>query len=152
MTIITVMAKKQPFTLIYDPAVGGEQLWRIEPGQAPRLYTEADGWVTVQIEGMGIASQDVTGDGLPEVFLTSQAANRLQTLTGGPSKPTYGDIGLKRGVNVAHPFTGDPLPSTGWWGPSPRSAGPWGTGAGWWPTTSSTSATRPAPSSSCTGP
>ena len=60
---------------------GQEQLWRIEPGEPPTEYTEADGWRPLQIWGMGIASQDVTGDGLPEVFLTSQADNKLQTLT-----------------------------------------------------------------------
>lgn len=99
----------------YDPVAGGEQLWRIAAGEEPRLYTDADGWVKIQIEGMGIASQDLTGDGYPEVFLTSQGANRLQTLSVGPSKPTYRDIGLERGVEVAQPFTGgEPLPSTAW--------------------------------------
>ena len=34
--------------------------------------------------GMGIASYDLTGDGYPEVYLTSQGDNRLQTLAGGP--------------------------------------------------------------------
>jgi len=99
----------------YDQASGQEQLWRISPGEDPRLYTDADGWVQVQIEGMGIASYDITNDGYPEVFLTSQAANRLQTLASGPSQPMYRDIGLKRGVNATRPFTGgDPLPSTAW--------------------------------------
>ena len=99
----------------YDRSVGEEQLWRMDPGAPPRRYTEADGWAQTQIEGMGIASHDVTDDGYPEVFLTSQADNRLQTLTGGPSQPTYGDIGLERGVNATVPFTGgDPLPSTAW--------------------------------------
>jgi len=94
---------------------GQEQLWRIPPGEAPSLYTADDGWVTVQVQGMGMASYDVTGDGYPEVFLTSQSDNRLQTLTAGPSRPTYRDIGLKRGVNVAQPFTGgDIRPSTAW--------------------------------------
>src|SRR4051794_37391027 len=66
----------------YYPADRGEeQLWRIEPAQRPRLYTAAEGWVRVQVQGMGIGSYDVTGDSLPEVFLTSQAANLLQTLT-----------------------------------------------------------------------
>ncbi len=39
---------------------------------------------------MGIASQDLTGDGLPEVFLTSQGDNKLQTLAarGPASRPT----------------------------------------------------------------
>ena len=94
---------------------GEEQLWRVAPGQPPRLYTDADGWVPFQLWGMGIASYDVTGDGYPEVFLTSQGDNKLQTLTDRPGQPTYRDIGLKRGVNAAQPFTGgDTLPSTAW--------------------------------------
>jgi len=64
---------------------------------------------------MGIASYDVTGDGYPDFFLTSQGSNRLQTLTAGPNKPTYGDIGLKSGVLADRPFAGgDTLPSTAW--------------------------------------
>lgn len=99
----------------YLPTEGQEQLWRVKPGEPPSLYTADDGWVTVQIQGMGIASYDLTGDGYPEVFLTSQGDNRLQTLSVGPSRPTYRDIGLKRGVNVAQPFTGgDARPSTAW--------------------------------------
>jgi hypothetical protein len=99
----------------YLPTDGQEQLWRIPPREQPSLYTADDGWVTVQIQGMGIGSYDLTGDGYPEVFLTSQAANRLQTLSLGPSAPTYRDIGLKRGVNAAQPFTGgDIRPSTAW--------------------------------------
>ena len=99
----------------YLPTEGEEQLWRVPPGQPPSLYTADDGWVRVQVQGMGIASYDVTGDGYPEVFLTSQADNRLQTLTAGPAQPTYRDIGLKRGVNAAQPFTGgDTRPSTAW--------------------------------------
>jgi hypothetical protein len=94
---------------------GSDQLWRIAPGEAPRLYTAADGWVAMQIWGMGIASYDVTGDGYPEVYLTSQGDNKLQTLTTGPAQPTYRDIALKRGVTAAQPFTGgDIMPSTAW--------------------------------------
>jgi len=94
---------------------GEEQLWRIEPGSSPRLYTEADGWKPLQIWGMGIASQDVTGDGYPEVYLTSQADNKLQTLADGPSKPDYKDIALRHGATAHRPFTGDvTLPSTAW--------------------------------------
>jgi enediyne biosynthesis protein E4 len=94
---------------------GEEQLWRMDPGAAPRLYTADQGWVRVNVEGMGIASYDLTGDGYPEVFLTSQGENRLQTLTSGPGQPTYRDIGLKRGVGADRPFAGgDPLPSTAW--------------------------------------
>ena len=79
---------------------GSDQLWRVAPGEQPRLYTDADGWVSMQIWGMGIASYDLTGDGYPEVFLTSQGDNKLQTLTAGPGQPTYRDIALKRGVTV----------------------------------------------------
>ena len=49
----------------YDNDVGGEQLWRFEPGRAPRAYTAADGWALLRLWGMGIASYDVTGDGYP---------------------------------------------------------------------------------------
>jgi hypothetical protein len=99
----------------YDPRYGEEQLWRIDPGQDPRLYTAADGWVKAQIWGMGIASYDLGGDGYPEVFLTNQGENKLQTLADGPRQPTYRDIGLRSGANAAEPFTGgDDLPSTGW--------------------------------------
>jgi hypothetical protein len=98
-----------------DFSAGQEQLWRIATGQPPRLYTAADGWVAMRLFGMGIASYDVTGDGFPDVYLTSQADNKLQTLATGPSQPAYRDIALARGVTAAHPFTGgDPLPSTAW--------------------------------------
>ena len=94
---------------------GEEQLWRIAPGEAPRLYTEADGWRPLQVWGMGIASQDLTGDGYPEVFLTSQGDNKLQTLDDGAAQPTYADIALARGVTAQRPFVGgDVLPSTAW--------------------------------------
>ena len=96
-------------------AVGNDQLWRVAPGEAPREYTAADGWVPMQIWGMGIASQDLTGDGLPEVYLTSQGDNKLQALVGGAARPAYGDIALSRGVTASQPFTGgDALPSTAW--------------------------------------
>jgi hypothetical protein len=94
---------------------GTDQLWRIEPDVPPAPYGEADGWRPLQIWGMGIASQDVTGDGVPEVFLSSQADNKLQTLAGGDGDPAYEDIALARGVTASRPFTGgDVLPSTAW--------------------------------------
>jgi hypothetical protein len=97
-----------------DPA-GEEQLWRIDRGLPPRLYTAGDGWRQLRIWGMGIASQDLDGDGMPEVYLTSQADNKLQALTDGPTRPTYGDIALDRGVTATTPFAGDTtLPSTAW--------------------------------------
>jgi hypothetical protein len=94
---------------------GTDQLWRVEPAKAPRLYTDADGWVSMQIFGMGIASYDLSGNGLPDYFITSQGDNKLQTLTSGPGQPTFRDIALKRGVTAAQPFTGgDVYPSTAW--------------------------------------
>ena len=94
---------------------GQEQLWRVEPSAPPRPYTDADGWARMQIFGMGIASQDLTDDGYPEVYLTSQGDNKLQTLLAGPEAPTYRDIALRRGVNAPQPIAGgDVLPSTAW--------------------------------------
>ncbi len=94
---------------------GSDQLWRIDGSVPPRAYTADDGWVSMQIWGMGIAGQDLTGDGYPEYYLTSQGDNKLQTLTVGPEKPTFRDIALRRGVNAAQPFAGgDVLPSTAW--------------------------------------
>jgi hypothetical protein len=94
---------------------GSDQLWRVAPGEAPRVYTADDGWVALQIMGMGIAGYDLTGDGLPDYFLTSQGDDKLQTLTAGPAQPTFRDIALKRGVTAARPATGgDVLPSTSW--------------------------------------
>jgi hypothetical protein len=94
---------------------GEEQLWRIEPGEPPHLYTHEEGWQRLVIWGMGIASYDLTGDGLPEVFLTSQGDNKLQTLAGGPGRPTYRDTALERGATASRPYTGgEALPSTAW--------------------------------------
>ncbi len=94
---------------------GEEQLWRIEPDRPPRLYGRDDGWQTVRIWGMGIASQDVTGDRYPEVYLTSQGDNKLQTLAAGAATPSYMDIALRRGAIAHRPYIGgDPLASTAW--------------------------------------
>ena len=69
----------------------------------------------VKIGGMGIASHDLTGDGFPEVYLTSQGDNKLQTLAGGPAPA---DLPRHRARARRHrdpPFTGgDALPSTAW--------------------------------------
>ena len=94
---------------------GEEQLWRVAEGEAPRLYTHDEGWQHMEIWGMGIASYDVTGDGLPEVLLTSQGDNKLQTLADGADQPNYRDIALRRGVTAHRPYTGgEALPSTAW--------------------------------------
>jgi hypothetical protein len=94
---------------------GEEQLWQLAPGQAPALYTSAQGWKPLQIWGMGIASYDLTGDGYPEVFLTSMSDNKLQTLEAGAGQPRYTDIAYKRGVTAHRPYVGgDVHPSTAW--------------------------------------
>jgi hypothetical protein len=98
---------------------GQEQLWRIEPGKAPSLYTDADGWKPLRIWGMGIASSDINGDGYPDYFLTSMADNKLQTLAGASTsaaqKPDYKDVAYAKGVTAHRPyFGGDLRPSTAW--------------------------------------
>jgi hypothetical protein len=94
---------------------GEEQLWRIEPGAPARLYTHDEGWQPMKIWGMGIASYDLTGDGLPEVYLTSQSDNKLQTLANGPASPSFVDIAFERGATAHRPYTGDvSQPSTAW--------------------------------------
>ena len=98
---------------------GQEQLWRIDPGEPPTLYTEAEGWARLRIWGMGIASHDLTGDGYPEYFLTSMADNKLQTLkavpNGTPPKPAFADVAFPRGVTAHRPHTGGEVrPSTAW--------------------------------------
>jgi hypothetical protein len=94
---------------------GEEQLWRVADGEVPRLYSREEGWKKMQIWGMGIASFDLTGDGLPEVLLTSQGDNKLQSLTEGSTQPSYTDIAIRRGVTAHKPFTGDQVyPSTAW--------------------------------------
>jgi hypothetical protein len=94
---------------------GEEQLWLVAPGETPRLYTHEEGWRRLQIWGMGIASHDLTGDGLPEVFIASQGDNKLQALDDGAVGPSYHDIAIRRGVTAHRPFMGDnTLPSTAW--------------------------------------
>ena len=91
---------------------GSEQLWRMD--EMPSLYTEADGWKTHQLWGMGIASRDVSGDGLPDVYLSSMGDQRLQTQS-TPDKPTFVDAPYSWGTTAHRPHTGnDGRPSTGW--------------------------------------
>jgi hypothetical protein len=94
---------------------GQEQLWRIDSGAAPRLWTQAEGWQPLRIWGMGIASYDLTDDGYPEVYLTSQSDNKLQTLADGADEPRYEDIAISRGATAQEPYTGDvTMRSTAW--------------------------------------
>jgi hypothetical protein len=93
---------------------GEEQLWRMTPGEPPGLYTADEGWQQLVIWGMGIGSHDLTGDGRPEVYLTSQGDNKLQTLADGATGPVYEDIALDMGATLAQPSTGESKPSTSW--------------------------------------
>lgn len=96
---------------------GQEQMWHIDPGQPPRLYTEAEGWSRLRIWGMGIASTDLNADGYPEFFLTSMADSKLQTLAKPEpaAKPKFADVAFAKGVTAHRPYTGGDLrPSTGW--------------------------------------
>ncbi|SIQ61371.1 Repeat domain-containing protein [Rhizobium sp. RU20A] len=98
---------------------GEEQLWHVEPGRDPALYTHQEGWKTLKIWGMGIASTDLNGDGFPEYFLTSMADNKLQTLAKvdpeGTPQPVYRDVALAKGVTAHRPYTGgETRPSTAW--------------------------------------
>jgi hypothetical protein len=98
-----------------DASDGEEQLWRMTAGQPAELYTRDEGWQMLRIWGMGIASQDLDGDGRPEVFLANQADNMLQTLVTGASGPEYRDIALKSGATVHRPYAGgDTRNSTAW--------------------------------------
>jgi enediyne biosynthesis protein E4 len=98
---------------------GQEQMWKVEPGKKPELYTQAEGWKYLRIWGMGIASYDLNFDTYPDYFLTSMADNKLQVLADMPKdgkpKPSYADIAFKKGVTAHRPYTGgDWHPSTAW--------------------------------------
>ncbi len=94
---------------------GQEQLWKMGAGRTPTLYGAAQGWKPLQIWGMGIASHDLDGDGLPEIFLTSMADNKLQKLEGNGSQPAYRDIAYKSGATAHRPYVGGEIkPSTAW--------------------------------------
>ena len=93
----------------YYVSKGREQMWHLDP---LREYTEAEGWPTLHIWGMGIASRDINGDGLPEIMLTSMGDQLLQiNLGGGKMKAAPYSIG----TYATKPYKGDDgRPSTGW--------------------------------------
>lgn len=87
---------------------GYEQMWTLGP---LRELTTADGWDKLQIWGMGIASQDITGDGLPDVMLTSMGDQMLMANTGDG----FATVPFTTGTFAQRPHTGgDGRPSTGW--------------------------------------
>ncbi len=92
---------------------GGEQLWAME--NAPRPYGKNDGWDAISIWGMGIASRDISGDGVPEIFLTNMADQKLQLLDIASGGPRFQDVEFDRGTTAHRPYTGDDTnASTGW--------------------------------------
>jgi len=98
---------------------GEEQLWQFDSGLLPRLYTRQEGWASLVIWGMGIASADIDSDGFPEYAITSMGDTKLQTLDidafDESGWPTYRDTAWEQGATAHRPYTGDDLkPSTGW--------------------------------------
>ena len=98
----------------YHEDTGEEQLWHL--GAEPRLYGRADGWGRLRIWGMGIASHDITGDGLPDYFLSNMGASRLRTLApGSTGAPDFREVAFDHGVEATRPHAGDDeRPSTAW--------------------------------------
>src|SRR5665213_4503913 len=94
---------------------GSEQMWKVLPGEAPKLYTEAEGWKFIRLWGMGIASADINDSGYPSYFLSSMADQRMQMLANGATKPAYKESQFEMGTTAHRPYTGgDERPSTGW--------------------------------------
>ena len=88
---------------------GREQMWHLDPLAE---YGEAEGWPTLRLWGMGIASRDITGDGLPEVVLTSMGDQLLQLNQGGG---VMQNAPWSIGTYATVPYSGDDgRPSTGW--------------------------------------
>lgn len=70
-----------------------------------------DGWPTVSLWGMGIAAQDITGDGRAEVMSTSMGDQLLQIAT----EDGFENAPYSIGTYAQKPFSGDDgRPSTGW--------------------------------------
>lgn len=93
----------------YYVRTGREQMWRLSPLAE---YTRDEGWPDMKLWGMGIASRDITDDGLPEVVLTSMGDQILQlNMGGGVMRNAPYDIGSY----ATTPYVGDDgRPSTGW--------------------------------------
>ncbi len=85
----------------YDQVDGEEQLWRVAAGEPPRLYTDADGWVRDPDLGHGHRQLRRDRRRLPRRVPDQPGRQQAPDAEPGPDKPTYRDIGLKRGVNAA---------------------------------------------------
>ncbi|WP_245191053.1 CRTAC1 family protein [Jannaschia formosa] len=87
---------------------GREQMWRLDPLE--ELGAE-DGFPEQKLWGMGIASRDLTGDGLPEVMLTSMGDQVLMLNRGDG----FAAAPFAMGTAAQRPHVGeDGRPSTGW--------------------------------------
>ncbi|MBR3371359.1 MAG: CRTAC1 family protein [Rhodobacteraceae bacterium] len=93
---------------------GYEQMWDIADA---RFLGAEDGWPDLMLWGMGIASRDITGNGLADVYLTSMADQMLQL---AQPDGTYSTAPFSMGHTAHRPYMGDDgRPSTGWhaqWG------------------------------------
>lgn len=89
---------------------GSEQMWDLS--NPPRLRTAEEGWEELSIWGMGIASRDLTGDGRPEIMLTSMGDQILQF---AEPEGGYSNAAFQVGTYAQRPYLGDDgRPSTGW--------------------------------------
>ena len=92
----------------YYVGEGYEQMFALSP---LRELGEADGWPRLKLWGMGIASRDLSGDGRPEVMLTSMGDQVLMDNAGDG----FVQVPFGRGSTAHRPFVGDDgRPSTGW--------------------------------------
>jgi len=85
---------------------GYEQMFYLNP-----LKERSEDWPKVSLWGMGIASQDINGDGIPDIMTTSMGDQLMQLST------PHGLVGAPYsiGTYAQRPFNGDDgRPSTGW--------------------------------------
>ncbi|MEM9811848.1 MAG: CRTAC1 family protein [Pseudomonadota bacterium] len=90
-----------------------EQLLQLTP-EGLKPWTSAEGWDDVSLWGMGLAAADLTGDGRPEIAVTSMADNRLEQVREGGG-PRFDDVARSLGATAQRPYAGPDLrPSTAW--------------------------------------
>ena len=97
----------------YYVSGGAEQMWSLSRG---RFLGPEDGFDAPSIWGMGIASRDITGDGRPDLMLTSMG-DQL-TMLSGPEGLSMAPFDIGSFAQRPH-AGGDGRPSTGWhaaWG------------------------------------
>lgn len=97
----------------YYVSGGSEQL--VQLGAEPSFYTNEDGWADLSIWGMGISSRDISGDGVPEIFLTSMGDQKLMLLEDNSGQPSYIAAPYDSGTTATAPYLGNEgRPSSGW--------------------------------------